>query len=80
MEIPLPPLSEKSDYEKLQIAIEFAFSTLVTTAITQGLPIERPMGLMYLSTQDLTSRFQDASKAILLSLVKPGAKIKLPEN
>ena len=47
---------------------EIAFNALVNEAIKLGLRINKPMGLLYLPTQELTRNFQDACKAILVAL------------
>lgn len=66
--ISVPEVDESSDYAKQQIAIEYAFVAMVDSCAAQGLKIDRPMGLMYLSTEKLTSDFQNACKNILESL------------
>jgi hypothetical protein len=54
--------------DKVNIAIESAFNTLIESAQKQGLSVVRPMGLMELGSQDLTSNFQNACTNILNSL------------
>jgi len=59
-----------TDYEKTNIATEEAFNALIESALRLKLPIDRPMGLMYLPTQEATRNFQLACRTILDILTK----------
>lgn len=61
------PLPE-TDPQKMDTATEEAFNALMDAAIRLGLPINRPMGLMYLSTAELTRNFQIACRATIASV------------
>ena len=57
-----------TDSGKANIATEQAFKALLDGAVNLKLPIDRPMGLMYLPTAELTRNFQLACRAILAAL------------
>lgn len=59
------------DYAKVQFATEVAFTALVKQAKDSGLNVSTAMGLMYLTTQELTRNFQEACRAILTALTIP---------
>jgi hypothetical protein len=65
VEIPEPGMT---DYGRAQFATEIAFGALLRQAESMGLEVVPVMGLMYLPTQDLTRRFQEACRDILLAL------------
>lgn len=67
MEVNIPK-PEMTDYQRVEIATENAFNALVDEAVKIGLPVVKPMGLMYLPTQELTRQFQEVCRAILESL------------
>lgn len=62
---------EMTDYAKTNFATEFAFNALVYEARRLGLPTTPVAGLMYLPTQEVTRRFQEACRAVLADL-RPG--------
>lgn len=72
---PLPPSALRSSYAKASFVTELAFNTLITEAIRSGLPITRPMGLMYLPEQSQTREFQEACRTILRALLPPNVSI-----
>jgi hypothetical protein len=63
--VPLP--AQRSEYSRVNSAIEAACEALTATAVRLGLSIT-PMHLMYLPTQELTADFQRACRAILSAL------------
>ena len=67
------PQPGMSDYGRVQFATEVAFSSLIRQAAEIGLELSPVMGLMYLSSQQLTRDFQLACRAILsaLAVAKP---------
>lgn len=64
---------QESPGEKLDVAIEYAFNTLIKKALEDELlpPVLRGavMGLMYLPDQKVTQQFKDACKAVIDCLV-----------
>ncbi len=69
MVIEIPHPVNNDEYEKMQIVIEAAFNALVTTAISEGFNIVKPMGLMYIPHQEDTQQFSTSCKSILQSLM-----------
>jgi hypothetical protein len=67
-EIQVPAPRHLTDYERIQIATENAFNTLIATAKKTGFALNPPAGLMYVPSQELTEQFIQACREILDSL------------
>lgn len=65
-----------TDYGRAQFATEVAFNALVKQAKESGLDVSPVMGLMYLSTQEMTRAFQQACRIILLALTPAESHVK----
>ena len=65
IEVPHPTVTR---YMRVNVATEFAFLALIEEARRQGLQVAPVMGLMYLPSQELTRRFQQACRDILSEL------------
>lgn len=66
---------EMTDYRKTEVATEVAFNALADEARKLGLPVASVAKLMYLPTQEVTRRFQEACRAVLADL-RPGESAK----
>lgn len=67
VEIPdRPPMTE---YSKVNIATEEAFTFLLTQAKSLGLSLNPVMGLMYMPKQETTRQFQEACRAVIHELL-----------
>jgi hypothetical protein len=54
-----------TDDQRISIATELAFDSLLHSARRSGLSIGPVMGLMYLPSQEATRQFQEACRAVL---------------
>ena len=79
MEIERPAMT---DYQRVEIATEYAFNELYATAVKVGLHLDPVMGLMYLPTQAVTEQFKQACRAALADLGAraPAAEKESDEN